>query len=245
MKDYIRIQLNNIPTRSHRANQIEQNIYQSKYDDIVAIGGELSLDNLRYAYKNGIFPWYNEPPILWWSPNPRFVLFVDDIYINRTLRKAIQQIELEMTFNKRFKDVIYMCSKVERGTQESTWINKDIMLSYIAWNQKYQDEVISVEAWCKSIDYIKASNTGNISYKCIDGKNLVAGFYGVKIGKVFSGESMFSIVDNASKILFVSAVAYLKENYGIELVDCQQYSQYMASLGAKYIPRDTFLNYIK
>ena len=186
---------------------------------LLAAGGDLSTRRLITAYKNAIFPWYEDgQPILWWSPNPRTILYPEKINISRSLRKVINKQIFKVTIDTAFKDVVDACSEKRREEDVGTWITNDMKKAY---QNLYEVGVAhSVEVW----------NNGE----------LVGGLYGVSTGKVFSGESMFSRESNASKV----ALAYLTEHLtklGYILIDCQVSSSHLESLGAEEITRDKFL----
>ena len=195
-------------------------------DGLLAVGGDLSVERLTSAYQQGIFPWYSEgQPILWWSPDPRMVLEPKDIKISRSLAKTIRKNEVRITFDYNFRDVITACSesRFEKGKQqEETWILDEMIEAYV---KLYEAGFAhSVECWK-------------------DGK-LVGGLYGVAIGKVFFGESMFSRISDASKIAFVSLAQHL-EQWGFKLIDCQVYTSHLESLGASMMTRKQFLTLLK
>lgn len=196
------------------------NVNQANSDGILAIGGDLSPERLQLAYKSGIFPWFETgDPILWWSPNPRMVLFLEELKIAKSMRKVLNKGEFSVTFNQNFRDVISYCQKVKRDGQNGTWITNDMIEAYC----KLHDLGIakSVEVWQDDI--------------------LVGGLYGVDLGHVFCGESMFSLVSNASKVAFITLVNHLKnENY--KLLDCQVYNPHLESLGCREIPREEFMD---
>ena len=196
------------------------NVNQANRDGILAIGGDLSPERLQLAYKSGIFPWFETgDPILWWSPNPRMVLFLEELKIAKSMRKVLNKGEFSVTFNQNFRDVISYCQKVKRDGQNGTWITNDMIEAYC----KLHDLGIakSVEVWQDDI--------------------LVGGLYGVDLGHVFCGESMFSLVSNASKVAFITLVNHLKnENY--KLLDCQVYNPHLESLGCREIPREEFMD---
>jgi leucyl/phenylalanyl-tRNA--protein transferase len=185
---------------------------------LLAAGGDLSPERLISAYRLGIFPWYNPgEPILWWTPDPRSVIYPKQFKANRSLRKAIKKSEFKITIDTCFEQVIDQCAQPRRD-DEGTWINPDIDAAYTLLNK--MGVAHSVEAWH-------------------EGK-LVGGLYGVSIGKVFFGESMFSHMDNASKVAF----AFLCEQltlWDFDLIDCQVHNPYLESLGAIEIPREKFL----
>jgi len=187
---------------------------------LLAIGGDLSVDRLVHAYQNGIFPWYEEDqPILWWSPDPRFVLYPDKLKVSKSMKKILKNKEFKITQNKAFKDVVIQCSKVKRKGQSSTWITPEMINSYC----KLQEQ-----GWAKSVEVWK-------------GDMLVGGLYGIDLKNgVFCGESMFSLIDNASKVGFITLV---KQNQ-YQLIDCQIHTNHLESLGAEEIPRVEFLKFL-
>jgi leucyl/phenylalanyl-tRNA---protein transferase len=190
---------------------------------LIAIGGDLSLNRLLSAYRQGIFPWFSHDsddkaePILWWSPNPRMVLFPEDLKISRSLQGTRKKNLLNIRFNTAFKEVITACSQTSRAGQPGTWITECIIEAYCRLFDA--GFAISAEAWQDGV--------------------LVGGCYGVIIGKMFYGESMFHHVTDASKIAFVSLVEHLQRS-GVKLIDCQMKTAHLASFGAKEIPRDLF-----
>lgn len=187
-------------------------------DGLLAIGGDLHPDRLIDAYRRGIFPWNNEgQPVLWWSPDPRWVLFPHKIKITKSTQKLLKQARFEISFNRNFPSVIKMCS-APREYCEDTWITDDILDSYIKLHQ--MGYAHSVECW-------------------LQGK-LVGGLYGIAIGKVFFGESMFSKVSNASKIALVHLCRTLTLK-DFKMIDCQVHTRHLESLGAVPIPRHTFV----
>jgi len=191
-------------------------------DGLLAIGGDLSTERLLLAYKSGIFPWYNQgEPIIWYSPNPRMVLFPKNLKISKSMKQIIRKNEFRVTFNENFFEVISNCKNSYREEQGGTWITDEMQQAYI---NLYQLGVAkSVEVWKQD--------------------ELVGGLYGIDLGHVFCGESMFSKVSNSSKLAFIYLVQKLeKENY--KLIDCQVYNEHLASLGAEEISRDEFLNFL-
>ncbi|MBC7697963.1 MAG: leucyl/phenylalanyl-tRNA--protein transferase [Bacteroidia bacterium] len=195
-------------------------------DGLIAIGGDLSLIRLLAAYRQGIFPWFSEgDPIMWWSPNPRMVLFPSELKISNSLAKTLKKINdktvqnnvFEIRFNTAFREVITACSQALRNGQPGTWITQDIIEAYSLMHDK--GYAISAECWLND--------------------KLVGGCYGVKIGKMFYGESMFHHITDASKVAFVSLVQKLKAE-GVELIDCQMKTAHLSSLGAREISRDSF-----
>jgi len=190
-------------------------------DGIVAIGGDLSLERLMLAYRSGIFPWYENDPIIWWSPDPRFVLFPDKLHISKSMKRVLKKEDFEITFNKDFEGVISNCQSVIRKDQEGTWITKDMKEAYIKLHELGHAK--SVEVWKNN--------------------ELVGGMYGIDLGNVFCGESMFSKVSNASKIALISFIQKFRDEGG-KLYDCQVYTDHVASLGAEEIPRDEFIKFL-
>jgi len=193
---------------------------QASEDGLLAIGGDLSPERLTLAYKSGIFPWFEEgQPILWWSPDPRFVLFPEKLKISKSLKQVIKKNTFTITINKAFDKVIHECSKAKRSGQSGTWITNDMISAYIRLHEL--GFALSVEVWDKD--------------------NLVGGLYGVDVGNnIFCGESMFSKVSNASKVGFVSFI----QNSNYKLIDCQVYTKHLQSLGAEEISRIEFMNVI-
>lgn len=200
---------------------------------VVGYGGNLSPGILLSAYKQGIFPWYNDDdPILWWSPDPRFVLFPKDFHISKSLRRFLKKNEelsnqkseeaFTFTYDKAFTEVIQNCASIKRKDQDGTWINNDIIDAYITMFEFGYAH--SGETWYKG--------------------ELVGGFYGIHLGQIFFGESMFSIKPNASKSIFTDFVLKFTEAGG-KLIDSQVYTDYLASFGAKNISRTAFLRYEK
>lgn len=195
-------------------------------DGLLAIGGDLSVERLIAAYQQGIFPWYNEgQPVLWWSPDPRMVLKPEDINISRSLAKKVRQDTFKVTFDSAFREVIIACSEprlTKDGNQDGTWILDDMIQAYIKLHEAGYAH--SVECW--------------------QGTKLVGGLYGVAIGKVFFGESMFTRISDASKIAFVSLAEQLKQ-WDFKLIDCQVYTSHLESLGATMIPRKKFISLLE
>jgi len=192
-------------------------------DGLLAIGGDLSPERIISAYYNGIFPWYNhDQPILWWSPNPRAVLFPEKLHISRSLKKIIRKKVFTCSIDQAFKQVIFACAQSPRKDQDGTWITDGMQQAYI--NLHRMGIAHSAECW-------------------LDGE-LVGGLYGLSLGKVFFGESMFARQSNASKVAFVHLLDELiKDDYA--LIDCQVTTEHLLSLGAEEIPRDLFLKLLK
>jgi leucyl/phenylalanyl-tRNA--protein transferase len=197
-------------------------VHLAEPDGLLAMGGDLSVNRLLLAYRNGIFPWYEGDTILWWCPNPRFVLFPAELKINKSIKPLLNRNELDFTINKAFAQVINNCKETKRPGQEGTWITNEVEKAYCKLHELGYAH--SAEVWK-------------------DGK-LVGGLYGIKMGKVFFGESMFSKVSNASRFAFIKYVQLLKEE-GIALIDCQIYTEYLESMGARMIDRKEFINYLK
>jgi len=194
------------------------NLAAHEPDGLLAIGGDLSAKRLINAYQHGIFPWYSgDQPILWWSPDPRFVLFPEHLKISRSLKKTIRKQRFEITINKDFYAVIEHCSSIPRPGQNGTWITNEMKQAYIQLNQA--GIAYSVEAW--------------------ENNQLAGGLYGIALGSVFFGESMFSHKTDASKVAFSQFVQHL-QSIGFKLIDCQIYTEHLESLGAKQIPRHDF-----
>lgn len=186
---------------------------------LIAIGGDLSCPRLLSAYTQGIFPWFSPgEPILWWSPDPRMVLFPQQLKINRSLRKVIQQQPFEIRFNTSFKSVMEACAKTPRPGQPGTWISSEMIEAYQQLH--HLGYAHSVEAW--------------------QHEQLVGGCYGVKIGRMFYGESMFHHVSNASKVAFAHLVQWLNTQQ-VGMIDCQMHTPLLAAFGAYEIPRDRFI----
>jgi leucyl/phenylalanyl-tRNA--protein transferase len=187
-------------------------------DGLLAMGGDLSTERLLLAYRNGIFPWYEGEPVLWWCPDPRFVLFPNELKISKSIKPLLNRNDFDFTINQAFKQVIHHCKKITRPGQESTWITDEVERAFIKlFDLGYAH---SAEVWK-------------------DGE-LAGGLYGIKMGKVFFGESMFSKQSNASRYAFIKYVQQLKEE-GIQLIDCQVYTEYLESFGATMIPRNDFI----
>lgn len=197
-------------------------VHFAEHDGLLAMGGDLSPERLLLAYRNGIFPWYEEEPILWWSPDPRFVLFPSELKINKSIKPLLKRNEFDFTINKAFKAVIVQCKKIDRPGQDGTWITDEVEKAYLKMHELGYAH--SAEVWK-------------------DGE-LVGGFYGIKLGKIFFGESMFSKVSNASRYAFIKYIEQLKKE-GIELIDCQVYTEYLESFGARMITGREFTNLLK
>ena len=191
-------------------------------EGVLAFGGDLSPERLLLAYNSGIFPWFNKgEPVVWYSPGERMVLFPNELKISKSMKQILKKDSFKVTFNQNFMEVIRSCKTIYREGQGGTWITDEMEQAYTKLNELGHAK--SVEVWL--------------------GNELVGGLYGIDLGDVFCGESMFSAVSNASKVAFVHLVQKLKrENY--KLIDCQVYNDHLASLGVKEIPRNEFLGYL-
>ena len=198
-------------------------VSEANGDGILAIGGDLSSERLQFAYKSGIFPWFEEgEPIMWWSPNPRMVLFLDELIVSKSMRNILNRNIFTVTFNQNFRDVISNCQNIERDGQNGTWITNEMIEAYCKLHEVGIAK--SVEVWQDEV--------------------LVGGLYGIDLGYVFCGESMFSKVSNASKVAFIALVNQLKkEDY--KLLDCQVYNPHLESLGCREIDRTDFMKILK
>jgi leucyl/phenylalanyl-tRNA--protein transferase len=197
-------------------------VHLAEPDGLLAIGGDLSSERLLLAYRHGIFPWYSEEDILWWCPDPRFILFPDELKVNSATQTLLNENFFDFTVDTAFREVVQQCKKIKRADQQGTWITDEVEHAY----GKMHDlgYAHSAEVW-------KAGE-------------LVGGLYGIKLGKVFFGESMFSKVSNASRYAFTKYVRVLKSE-GIELIDCQVYTKYLESMGAKMIERNEFISLLE
>lgn len=194
-------------------------VEEASYEGLLAIGGDLSTERLLLAYQKGIFPWFdNDEPILWWAPPERMVVNPSNYKVSKSLRNIINRKCFEITINQDFKNVILNCQNAKRKGQNGTWISDDIVKAYCDLHQ--MGKAFSVEVWQ-------------------DG-DLVGGLYGVDLGHVFCGESMFSKVSNASKVAFVKLIELLKEKKYL-LLDCQLHNDHLEQLGAFEISRANFM----
>jgi leucyl/phenylalanyl-tRNA--protein transferase len=189
-------------------------------DGLLAIGGDLSVERLIHAYESGIFPWYEAGgPILWWSPDPRFVLFPKDLRISKSMRAVLKKSDFKVTVNKAFREVLTNCSVIKRKDQAGTWITSEMKEAYIKLFEKGFAK--SYEVWYNN--------------------KLAGGLYGVDLNNgVFCGESMFNKQSNASKVAFITLV----QEGGYKLIDCQLHTKHLESLGAKHISREAFIKYL-
>ncbi len=192
-------------------------------DGILAVGGDLLPERLLLAYRSGIFPWFEEEePILWWAPDPRMVLFFDELVVSKSMRNILNRNLFIVTFNQNFREVISNCQQIRRGGQRGTWITEEMLEAYCKLNELGFAK--SVEVW--------------------QNDTLVGGLYGIDLGHIFCGESMFSKVPNASKVAFIALVNQLKmDNY--QLLDCQVYNEHLESLGCREIDRVYFIEILK
>jgi len=187
---------------------------------LLAIGGDLSQDRMLSAYRQGIFPWFSHgEPVLWWSPDPRMVLFPHELKISKSLVKRLKKTDYEIRFNTAFESVMRACANTGRKDQDGTWITEEIITGYT--QLAASGHALSVETWIDNA--------------------LVGGLYGVKLGNMFYGESMFHHQTDASKIAFVHLVHYLRES-GVGMIDCQMKTSHLATFGAREIPRSMFLS---
>ncbi|HMQ50426.1 MAG TPA: leucyl/phenylalanyl-tRNA--protein transferase [Saprospiraceae bacterium] len=191
-------------------------------DGVLAVGGDLSPHRLKLAYRKGIFPWFNEgEPLLWWSPDPRFVLFPSELKVAKSMRPYFNQKKFSVTYDRSFEAVMFACAE-DRKAQTGTWITHEMIDAYTRLH--VLGYAHSVEVWQEA--------------------QLVGGLYGIAMGKVFFGESMFARQSNASKFGFITLVQEL-QNRGFTLIDCQQETRHLASLGARPIPRVQFLDLLR
>ena len=186
-------------------------------EGLLAVGGDLSPERVLYAYQNGIFPWYeSDQPLLWWAPDPRFVLYTNKLKISKSTKQVLRNQSFKVTVNQNFRAVIKACANVKRVAQYGTWITDSMIETYCELQRRGFAK--SVEVWQKN--------------------KLVGGLYGVELDDtIFCGESMFSYVSNASKIGFISFI----QNSNYKLVDCQVHTDYLESLGAEHISRSSFM----
>jgi leucyl/phenylalanyl-tRNA--protein transferase len=196
------------------------NVNKASEYGLLAVGGDLSPERLLSAYDKGIFPWFeDDKQILWWSPDPRFVLFPNELKVSKSMKQFLRNCDLKVTVNQNFREVITECARAKRNGQVDTWITKGMIEAYVKLHEL--GYALSVEVWQKN--------------------KLVGGFYGVDLKKgVFFGESMFSKVSNASKAGFITFI----QNNNYKLIDCQDYTNHLKSLGARDISRNEFLKYL-
>lgn len=193
-------------------------VHLAEPDGLLAIGGDLSSERLLLAYRSGIFPWYEGDRILWWSPDPRFVLYPEELVVSKSMKSLLKKNAFRFTVDTAFREVIGHCKTVRRPGQDSTWITEEVEKAYMGLFK--MGIAHSAEVW--------------------SGDRLVGGLYGLLMGGIFFGESMFSLVSNASKYAFISFVEELSKT-GVELIDCQVYTDHLKSLGARMIEREIFI----
>ncbi|MDC7125322.1 MAG: leucyl/phenylalanyl-tRNA--protein transferase [Spirochaetales bacterium] len=199
---------------------------EASEDGVVAWGGNLSPGMLLSAYSQGVFPWYDEFPILWWNPDPRCVLFPEKLHVSKRMERTLKSGKFIIKSDSNFKDVITNCAKIKRKHEQGTWINDDIISSYTKLHEL---------GWAHSIEaYMSDSEDGNSE------PVLVGGLYGISLGGCFFGESMFSKETDSSKAAFIFMVRELSKR-GIKLVDCQIMNPHLASFGAENIPRQEYM----
>jgi leucyl/phenylalanyl-tRNA--protein transferase len=197
-------------------------VSETSSEGLLAAGGDLTSERLLLAYKSGIFPWFNPgEPILWWAPKLRMVLYFDELVVSKSMRNILNRNTFTVTFNQNFSEVILNCSLIKREGQYGTWISQEMIAAYCKLNELGIAK--SVEVW--------------------QNDELVGGLYGVDLGGIFCGESMFSKVSNASKVAFVTLANHLR-NANYKLLDCQVYNEHLASLGCREIDRDDFMKYL-
>ena len=197
--------------------------YLADADGLLCIGGDLSIARLRLAYSLGIFPWYNDgEPICWYTPPQRFVLFPQELHISKSMKQRLNANTFTCNINQQFNEVIHQCKILSRKGQDGTWITDEMEQAYI---QLYK-------------------NGDAISIECLQQNELVGGLYGVLCGKVFTGESMFSLISNASKFALIKGIDYL-QTQGVTLIDCQVPSAHLESMGARIISRSVFERFLK
>ncbi len=195
----------------------------SEESGLLAVGGDLSPERLLLAYHTGIFPWYSDDdPILWWSPDPRLVLYPNELRVSKSLWKIIRQQTFQVTMDRAFEQVMTACAEIRRPRQKGTWIVDEMIQAYTRLH--HAGLAHSVEAWH-------------------DGQ-LAGGLYGISLGRCFFGESMFARASNASKVAFYHLVQYLKTHH-FDLIDCQVTTEHLLRLGAREIPRVQFLAELK
>jgi leucyl/phenylalanyl-tRNA--protein transferase len=195
-------------------------VSEATTEGLLAVGGDLSLERLLYAYSSGIFPWFDdEDPLMWWSPDPRFVLFPKDLKVSKSMKQVLKKKSFKVTENKAFRAVIENCAIAKREGQSGTWITDDMVEAYIKLHKLGYAK--SIEVW--------------------QNDDLVGGLYGLDLkNKVFFGESMFAKVSNASKVGFITYV----QNSDYKLIDCQLHTKHLESLGAEHISRLEFLKFL-
>lgn len=198
-------------------------LHTASDNGLLAIGGDLKPERIIHAYRNGIFPWYSDDsPIMWWSPDPRCVLFPENLVVSKSMKALLRKNSMVFSVNRAFDAVINQCRSIPRKDQDDTWITDEILEAYTTLHK--MGVAHSAETWQNG--------------------TLVGGLYGLRIGTVFFGESMFSKISNASKFAFINYVHLLK-NQGVKLIDCQVETEHLCSLGAECIDRDRFITLLK
>lgn len=198
-------------------------VERADVEGLVAVGGRLTSERLEEAYRKGIYPWFSEDaPVMWWSPDPRMVLYPQELHIPKSMRPFLNQQRFKLTVNADFTSVIKACAEMSRPDQDETWIVDDMIDAYVKWHE--EGFVHSFEAW--------------------DGDELVGGLYGVSMGGVFFGESMFAKVPNASKYAFIQAVKWMYDK-GIQIIDCQMETEHLKRFGARKIDRTVFIQEVE
>jgi leucyl/phenylalanyl-tRNA---protein transferase len=191
-------------------------------DGLLAVGGDLSVERLLLAYRSGIFPWFEGQEPLWYSPDPRFVLFPEKLKISKSMKQMLKRQDLSFSIDQHFSSVIRACQQISRQGQDGTWITEEML-------QAYQE--------LHRLGYAHSA-------ECLREGKLIGGLYGVRIGNFFFGESMFHHESNASKYAFINYVQQLQQE-GVVMIDCQVYTEHLESLGAEHIPRKLFLELIR
>jgi len=198
-------------------------VHKANRQGIVAVGGDLRIERLLLAYRSGIFPWYSEgQPIIWHSPDPRFVLFPADLKVSSSLKRTIRSGRFRVTFDTDFRSVIINCSTAMRPDQDGTWITREMLEAYCALHDAGYAH--SVETWKDD--------------------KLAGGLYGVTVGKCFCGESMFTLVPDASKVAFVALVKHLS-SMNFTVIDCQVYTEHLERFGASFVSRNDFITFLR
>jgi leucyl/phenylalanyl-tRNA--protein transferase len=197
-------------------------VHLAEPEGLLAVGGDLSTERLLLAYRSGIFPWYEGEQILWWSPDPRCVLFPEELKVSKSMQQLLKRAAFEFTIDRAFGAVISNCRTITRRGQGGTWISAEVKDAYSKLHA--EGYAHSAEAWQNG--------------------NLVGGLYGVRMGRFFFGESMFSKVSNASKYAFIQFIRQLASE-GVKLIDCQVHTEHLESLGARMIDRALFIRLIE
>lgn len=196
-------------------------IEEAMEDGLLAMGGDVNPERLKLAYSKGIFPWFDGDIPLWWSPDPRFVLFPGNLVIAKSMRPILRNSKYQFRLNTAFEEVMRNCMQINRKAQDGTWISEALIQSFLILHQ--QGLAYSAECW--------------------ENNELIGGLYGIRMGNLFFGESMFAKKSNASKYAFIHYVQQL-EKEGVVLIDCQVYTEHLESLGAEMISREAFLRWL-